>query len=129
MKMEVRPKPPTVFPLTGDLLEQLQRSLVQQQRQGKLQGQAGVRQVSLNLTQPERATQAQAVPHQSIPQKGQVPPQPMAQQGQARLNPTQVAQQHHNGQGAHTAIYLQVNTAKPFVPQTQPGKASTSNYS
>ena len=58
-KMEgKRTKLPTVIPLSGNLLEQLQRALVKQQRQGQSQSQARQmmqpRQAQPATTQPEK---------------------------------------------------------------------------
>ena len=103
-----RPKPPTVIPLTGKLLKQLQRSLVQQQRLGQSQSQPR------QTAQPRQAQTATT--------------QPDKQQERAHLGLSHLAgQQQQNGQGSHTAISLQVlsNAAHP-VPQS---RTANSRYS
>ena len=94
-----RPKPPTVIPLTGDLLEQLHRSLVEQQK---------LRQSQSQPRQTAQLCQAQAATTQ-----------PEKQEERAHLSLLHVAgqQQQQNGQESHTAISFQVlnNAANPVL--------------
>ena len=90
-----RPKPPTVVPLSKNLLEHLQRSLLQQQRLG--QSGHAIQQDQTQAAMPER----EKAPLNAT-QLGKTKPQ----REQARL--TLSGQQQQNGQGSHTAISLQV---------------------
>ena len=102
---------PTVVPLTGSLLERIQRSLLQQQRTGQSQGPLG---------QTAQQSRAKA-PHQETtraPVNITQPSKSNSQPEQVSLNLSQVAgQQHLIGQGSHTAISLQVLNS---VPRSQP---------
>ena len=81
-----RPKSSTVIPLTGDLLKQLQRSLVQQQK---------LRQSQSQPREAAQPCQAQAATTQ-----------PKKQEEQAHLSLLHVPgqQQQQNRQDSHTAI-------------------------
>ena len=103
-----RPRPPTVVPLTKELIQQI--GLLQQQQQ------RGARPV--NTTTSKAAAQAgHGAPRPILPQSGKSARSvPQQGQGAAAVNSVELGNQRHKGQESRAAISVQVLTNNALSP-------------